>query len=700
MDHPDLPALDEKFELLGKLGEGGMGSVYKVRHRLLNQILVVKVMTPRSAASPEHQKRFLREAQTATRLRHPGIVSIFDFVLREDGSAYMVMEYLEGANLADAVRRCGRMPAALGLFVADQVLAALSFMHEKGAIHRDIAPDNIMLTREESGLVRAKLIDLGIAKILDAGEELTVMNQFIGKVRYASPEQVGSRDTTGAIDGRSDIYSLGAVAYELLTGVKAFRGENILELLHAHQTGRIVPFEESDPSGELSLELREVLLRAMAVDPGDRFATAAEFRMALSPLLLGNPLEDAAARSYIQSVLALSPDDYLTVEGRPRSESGLSPGGIRTRPTSGATRPTSGGSRSVTSPTAPVREDERPPRTPSRIPSSTSAPTASLPGQRPIPREAPPPPGDVTTREVLPSRAKSEGEVAAVPAPPPAGARRPSHLLTLALPAAALVAAGIVGFLLVGRAREQSGKAGEPPSRTPQPALPTPAPTPIAAALPSPPAPLVTSLPTVESRPTATPIPVVRPTLQPTLRPTPAPTLVAQVLKIPTAGRPTAPSQPGDQPMAGQIRFCPLVDATYYQQGVVKERPKGFAADSSEFFRRARDDAGRIQIRLSVTPKEPAQGDSFLIVGDVVNGGDLGLVLERVEESSVAAAGGFQPVAGLTLPLEIPSGGAARIFTYRGVVSGRSPFSKELRVVDSRQDAWKTAIRFRPCLEP
>jgi len=695
MDHPDLPALDEKFELLGKLGEGGMGSVYKVRHRLLNQILVVKVMTPRSAASPEHQKRFLREAQTATRLRHPGIVSIFDFVLREDGSAYMVMEYLEGANLADAVRRCGRMPAALGLFVADQVLAALSFMHEKGAIHRDIAPDNIMLTREESGLVRAKLIDLGIAKILDAGEELTVMNQFIGKVRYASPEQVGSRDTTGAIDGRSDIYSLGAVAYELLTGVKAFRGENILELLHAHQTGRIVPFEESDPSGELSLELREVLLRAMAVDPGDRFATAAEFRMALSPLLPGNPLEDAAARSYIQSVLALSPDDYLTVDGRPRSESGLSPGGIRTRPTSGATRPTSGGSRSSTSPTVPAREDERPPRTPPRFPSSTSAPTAPYSKERPSLSEAPPPPGDVTTREVRPSRTKSEREVAAAPAPPPAEARRPSRLLTIALPAAAVVVAGIIGFLWLGRTREQGRKADVPPVKTPQLAVPTPAATLIVAALPSPPAPLVTAVPTVESRPTLTPIPVFRPTLQPT----PRPTLVAQVLKIPTAARP-APSPADERPMAEQIRFCPLVDATYYQQGIVKERPKGFAAESSEFFRRARDDAGRIQIRLSVTPKEPAQGDSFLIVGDVVNGGDLGLVLERVEESSVAAAGGFQPVTGLALPLEIPSGGAARVYTYRGVVSGRSPFSKELRVVDSRQDAWKTAIRFRPCLEP
>ena len=151
MDQPDSPVFDEKFEFLGKLGEGGMGAIYKVRHRLLNQILVIKMMTPKSEASPDLHKRFLREAQTATRLRHPSIVSIFDFVLREDGTAYMVMEYLEGANLADALRRCGPMPVSLMLLVADQVLSAMDFMHEKGAIHRDIAPDNIMLTREETG---------------------------------------------------------------------------------------------------------------------------------------------------------------------------------------------------------------------------------------------------------------------------------------------------------------------------------------------------------------------------------------------------------------------------------------------------------------------------------------------------------------------------------------------------------------------
>jgi hypothetical protein len=181
----------------------------------------------------------------------------------------------------------------------------------------------------------------------------------------------------------------------------------------------------------------------------------------------------------------------------------------------------------------------------------------------------------------------------------------------------------------------------------------------------------------------------------------PGPTVVAQVLKAPATAGPVFHSPQAAAPApAPHVRFCPLVDATYYQQGIVKEPPKGFGAESGEFFRRARDDAGRIQIRLSVTPKEPTQGEPFLIVGDVVNGGDLGLVIEHVEESSLAAAEGFQPAAGLSLPLEIPSGGAARIYTYHGVVSGRSPFSKELRIVDSRKDSWKTAVRFRPCPAP
>jgi serine/threonine-protein kinase len=682
MIDPDQPVLDEKFELLGKLGEGGMGSIYKVRHRLLNQILVVKTMTPKSAASPELQKRFLREAQTATRLRHPGIVSIYDFVLREDGSAYMVMEYLEGANLADALRRCGRVPAALSLFVADQVLSALDFMHEKGAIHRDISPDNVMLTREETGIVRAKLIDLGIAKVLRASEELTMGNEFIGKLRYASPEQLMPRGAAGAIDGRTDIYSFGAVAYELLTGVKAFRGDNILALFHSHQTGEIVPFDESDPDGELSPELREILLRAMALHPDDRFATAEEFRMELRSLLPGSPLEDAASRAYIQKVLALSPEDILSLEGRPRSEIGLSPGGTRPRSSPGSSRATSASLRGDAPTSAPATEEERTVRAvpPGRPPVATSARTAPAFRGEPL-REARSPSGSVALPE-----APQVGE-AAVPRPAEAPRRR--RLRTLALAAAVVGVAGVALALWLGRGRRDQPRVEEPPVRAPSPAAVAPAPTAPPAAVPTSPPPVPTALQPSE--------PVARATPAAVARPSPRPTLVAQVREIPASPQPAV--RAAEPPLAG-IRFCPLIDATSYQQGVVKERPKGFAADSSEFFRRARDDAGRIQIRLAVSPKEPAQGEAFQIVGDVVNGGDLGLVIERVEESSAAAAEGFQAVSGLNLPLEIPSGGAARIYAFRGVVSGRSPFSKELRITDSRNDTWRTSIRFRACPEP
>lgn len=696
MTDPDQPVLDEKFELLGKLGEGGMGSIYKVRHRLLNQILVIKTMTPKSAASPELQKRFLREAQTATRLRHPGIVSIYDFVLREDGSAYMVMEYLEGANLADALRRCGRVPAALGMFVADQVLSALDFMHEKGAIHRDISPDNVMLSREETGVLRAKLIDLGIAKVLRASEELTMGNEFIGKLRYASPEQLMPRGTAGTIDGRTDIYSFGAVAYELLTGVKAFKGDNVLALFHSHQSGEIVPFEESDPDGELSPELREILLRAMALHPDDRFATAEEFRQELWSLLPGNPLEDAASRAYIQKVLALSPEDILSLEGRPRSEIGLSPGGTRPRSSPGASRATSASLRAGAIPSTSAGDEDQTIQTstPGGARAATSARTAPAFRGEPL-QEARPPSGSVSVRGAPSAAAPMRPEAGEAPAPMPEARKRPS-LSTLALSAAGVAVAGVALALWLGRGRREPPRADEPPARAPSPAAgavvstASTVPTAPPASVPTSPPPVPTSVPPSEPGPRATPAAVTRPS--------PRPNLVAQVREIPTAPLPPA-VRAAEPPLAG-IRFCPLIDATSYQQGVVKERPKGFASDSSEFFRRARDDAGRIQIRLAVSPKEPAEGEAFQIVGDVVNGGDLGLVIERVEESSPAAAEGFRAVSGLALPLEIPSGGAARIYAFRGVVSGRSPFNKELRITDSRQDTWKTSVRFRPCPEP
>ena len=159
--------IEGKYEILGKIREGGMGTIYRVRHRLLDEIRVVKVLKPQALSSEEMKRRFVEEARTATRLKHPNIGTIHDFALDEEGKAYLVMEYIDGVNLADLLKRQGPPGIALSLEVAHQTLLALGYLHRKNVVHRDIAPDNLMLTHDEDRKPLVKLIDLGIAKTLD-----------------------------------------------------------------------------------------------------------------------------------------------------------------------------------------------------------------------------------------------------------------------------------------------------------------------------------------------------------------------------------------------------------------------------------------------------------------------------------------------------------------------------------------------------
>jgi len=269
--------LEGEYEILSKLREGGMGTIYLVRHRLLDQIRVIKVMRPHARADPDLRRRFVDEAKMATRLNHPNLCTIHDFAVDEDATAYLVMEFIEGVNLAELRTIHGAPGLALSLEVAHQALLALGYLHRKNVVHRDVAPDNLMLSKRDDGVPHVKIIDLGIAKEADRPIEMTATGVFLGKLRYASPEQAGALAAGEKLDGRSDLYSLGIVLYELLTGVRPFPGESPAELLRAQLFTAPVPFEQSDPKGKVPPELRAVILKALEKKRQDRFASAEDF---------------------------------------------------------------------------------------------------------------------------------------------------------------------------------------------------------------------------------------------------------------------------------------------------------------------------------------------------------------------------------------------------------------------------------------
>ncbi len=266
-----LPEIESRFDVLAKLGEGGMGCVYKVRHRDLDEIQIVKTLQAHLSSNEGLRERFINEARRGMRLRHPHIAGVHDFAVCADGTGYIVMEYVHGHNLRDLLATKGPLRLELVGIVAVQTLDALSYLHSEKFIHRDISPDNLILTNTADGKPYVKLIDLGISKSLESGNTMTGTGQFIGKVSYASPEQFG-----GHADERSDLYSLGVVLYKLLTNADPFPGENYNQIIAGHlfQPPRPMPPEIPEP-------VQQVIYRALEKDPDKRFANADEFCAAI-----------------------------------------------------------------------------------------------------------------------------------------------------------------------------------------------------------------------------------------------------------------------------------------------------------------------------------------------------------------------------------------------------------------------------------
>jgi eukaryotic-like serine/threonine-protein kinase len=276
--------IDSKYEVIERLGAGGMGELYKSRHSYLDAIRAIKVVHPQISGNEDARSRFLREARAATKVQHPNVATLHDFSGLADGSHYMVWEFIDGENLAQRLRARGTLPPAEAVRVVTQALHGLEAIHRAGIIHRDISPENLMITRDGA----IKIIDLGVAKLEDPSEVASTRTGiFVGKLRYASPEQLGFLPDDEKIDARTDLYSLGMVLFELLTGRPPYEAKSPHEyfLIHARdeQQKRSVELPLDMPGGPA---LRQVLDRALERDRNRRFASAAEFAAALEGVRL------------------------------------------------------------------------------------------------------------------------------------------------------------------------------------------------------------------------------------------------------------------------------------------------------------------------------------------------------------------------------------------------------------------------------
>ena len=289
--------LDGKYEILDKVGEGGMGEVYRARHVHLEEIRIIKVTKP-DALGEGDTRRFQEEARLATLVRHPNVAGLYDFSRLPDGSYYMVWEFIDGVTLEQRLRANGAMPVGAAVDVAQQVLSGLAEIHAQGIVHRDISPDNIMLRAAPGGRLQAKIIDLGIAKRVAAeSPRMTGTGLFLGKLKYCSPEQAGGLPRGEALDGRSDLYSFGVVLYEMLSGRPPFEAETPEAYLgkHLHAPAPALDTRTLPPAA--GPPLASILKRALEKDRARRYPTADTFRAALAGVEVGAAAPAEASRT-------------------------------------------------------------------------------------------------------------------------------------------------------------------------------------------------------------------------------------------------------------------------------------------------------------------------------------------------------------------------------------------------------------------
>jgi len=267
--------LADRYHIVKKLGEGGMGQVYLAEHVKMGRRSAIKVMNPSMVHDPEAVARFNREAANASRISDSHVCAVYDFGETPDGLIYLVMEFIEGEPLTELIRQEGALPVARAADIGIQVGAALQAAHDLGIVHRDLKPDNIMLTRSRDGADAVKVVDFGLAKAVGGeggGQKVTRTGLVVGTPEFMSPEQLSG----DKLDGRSDVYSLGLVLFNMLTGTLPFSADSVQEAMIKRLTDEPAKLIEVRPDLHFPPGLQQTLDTALARTPVDRYQSAAK----------------------------------------------------------------------------------------------------------------------------------------------------------------------------------------------------------------------------------------------------------------------------------------------------------------------------------------------------------------------------------------------------------------------------------------
>lgn len=317
-----------RYRVKGRIGEGGMGRVYVAVHEAIEKRVALKVLNREYSANVEVVERFKQEAISASRIKHPNVIDVFDFGQLEDGSCFIAMELLEGQDVGELLSTRGYVEPDEAIRILLQVAKALALGHSRGVVHRDLKPENVFLQNTPEGERIVKIVDFGIAQLRGSDEvaagpgrqrRLTKTGMIFGTPEYMAPEQAKGLD----VDSRTDIYAAGVILYELLSGGVPFGGESFLDVLNQHVLAPVPPLTTYRPDLALSDELEAVLLRMLEKNPEDRFQNMKEVARALLATPEGRELQaqlsQAGADIDLATDLLSSTESTVDSMGRRRS---------------------------------------------------------------------------------------------------------------------------------------------------------------------------------------------------------------------------------------------------------------------------------------------------------------------------------------------------------------------------------------------